>query len=472
GGFGARHEAAVGASGDMADVLAAAEVLLGPLRPDPLAEPTGIKFHTVSAANTSWATEYMAPRTASLKGLVEGKLSGNQLNNFSAFLSARWRVSDWTWGRLDAAASLVRVVATDERLAEAFDDPSAENLIGTVAEHLAPSLDWLPEQLRSQEIPGPSPDTPQDAVAALWQATPHGQEPWDRLRHLLIELRQREILKDELPVISALRELPGDGNPPVVPTDTPPVDFETAFEEFRGIGAETVPELLQARDPRRAAVRLGLLAWSALQPSGNRWAVPVRLGLGVLKPLVWLPMVLAVFAPTFAMLAGSLLWVGVAFSAGRWYSPPGHIILTAFLGLTLLVCCFVWFRKQRSRLRLLRLLGQLVLALLPAALTAVILCVLFDKCPSCRPGGVSDLTRQFIVGGMMLAAACALLWVASNGLRHSLVMLAVAVAAGGVAFFMQIHAPGKGEWWAVFILYVVLGFVSAAFNWLRPKTSA
>ncbi|WP_189173740.1 DUF3376 domain-containing protein [Streptomyces lasiicapitis] len=470
-GFRALHEAAVGASGDMAVVLAAAEVLLGPLRPDPLAEPTGIKFHTVSAANTSWATEYMAPRTASLKGLVEGKLSGNQLNNFSAFLSARWRVSDWTWGRLDAAASLVRVVATDERLAEAFDDPCAENLIGTVAEHLAPSLDWLPEQLRSQETPGSSPDTPQDAVAALWQATPHGQEPWDRLRHLLIELRQREILKDELPVISALRELPGDGNPPVVPTDTPPVDFVTAFEDFRRIGAETVPELLRARHPRRAAVRLGLLVWQALQPSGKGKPTAARLGLSLLKPLLWMPVVLAVFAPPFAVFAGSLMWVGVTFSTGKWFSPPGHIILGVFLLLSLAGGGVIWFRGERPHPRFLRVLGQLVVVLLPAALLAVIPCVLFDKCPS-GTGSVSDLTRQLIVGGTMLVAASALLVVGVEGRGNAADLVVLAVAAGVAALLLQTQAPGKCDWWAVLILYAVLGIVSIALDWLRPSGKA
>jgi hypothetical protein len=41
------------------------------------------------------------------------KLAGNQLSNFGAFLSARWRLNDWSWGRLDAAASLVDVLLHD-----------------------------------------------------------------------------------------------------------------------------------------------------------------------------------------------------------------------------------------------------------------------------------------------------------------------------------------------------------------------
>ncbi|EPH42575.1 DUF3376 domain-containing protein [Streptomyces aurantiacus] len=500
-GFQALHEAAAGASGDMARVLAAAEVLLGPLRPDPLAEPTGIKFHTVSAANTSWATEYTPPgeaaheaeepapggagesalggaeepapgrrETSALQSLVEGKLSGNQLNNFSAFLSARWRLSDWTWGRLDAAASLVRIVATDERLRAEFGDPCDDKLIGTVAAHLAPSLDWLPDQLYGTARPRDA--TPQAALEDLWRDTPPGQEPWDRLRHLLIELRQREILKEELPVIAALIEQPGQGNPPAVPTRTPPVDFDTAFKEFRRVGAESVPELLQARDPRRAAVRLGLLVWPALQPSGHGWQAAARLGLGLLKPLVWLPVVLAVFAPALAALALSLLWVGVAFSADRCFSPPGHIILAVFFVPALALGFGIWLRGTRPPPRWRRVRGWLAMGLLCVTVLASIVCAVCDASPSRWTGGASDLTRQFIVGGTMLAAAGALLRVVSNGRGHSSAMAAVAVAAGVVAFLLQTQAAGKGAWWAVLVLYAVLVMVQAALNWLRPGARA
>lgn len=109
-GFRALREAATADGGDgarMTGALTAAEILLGPLRPDPLAEATDISFHTVSAATTSWATRTVlggAPDT-SPEELVRAKLSGNQSANFAAFLSARWRLGDWTWGRLDAAAS-------------------------------------------------------------------------------------------------------------------------------------------------------------------------------------------------------------------------------------------------------------------------------------------------------------------------------------------------------------------------------
>ncbi|MEV0438747.1 DUF3376 domain-containing protein [Streptomyces spectabilis] len=473
-GFQALHKAAVGARGDMRKVLAAAEVLLGPLRPDPLAEPTHINFHTVSAANTSWATEYLAPApggTATLRGMVEGKLSGNQLNNFSAFLSARWRISDWTWGRLDGAASLVKIVATDDRLRTAFGDPD-DGLMDRVVTALAPSVDWLPGQL-GDTTRGTSPLTPYTALAGLWENTPAGTGPWDRVRHLLVELRQREILKQELPVVAALRKQPGGGNPPAVPAKTPPVAFDTAFREFRRIGEETVPELLRAHDPRRAAVRLGLLAWPALEPSGNRWKA--FLGRGVmwaLKPFVWLPVVLAVLAPLLAVCAGSLMWVGVAFSTQRWFSPPGHLVLALCVAPASVVGFLIRSQGARWRSRLPRILGWLGLALLPAVVLTTVLCLVLGTGPGHVADDASELTRQLIVGATMLAAASALLWAGVQGRVHALCLLLVAVAAGGAAFLLQAWADGEGAWPTLLVLYAVLTAVSLALNWLRPRTAS
>lgn len=45
------------------------------------------------------------------------KLAGNELANFSAFLERSWRTNDWTWGRLDAAATLVDLLVDRPALA-------------------------------------------------------------------------------------------------------------------------------------------------------------------------------------------------------------------------------------------------------------------------------------------------------------------------------------------------------------------
>ncbi|SEC09231.1 patatin-related protein [Paramicrobacterium humi] len=41
---------------------------------------------------------------------ADDKLAGSQLWNFGGFLSTDWRTNDWWWGRLDAAAGLVRIL--------------------------------------------------------------------------------------------------------------------------------------------------------------------------------------------------------------------------------------------------------------------------------------------------------------------------------------------------------------------------
>jgi hypothetical protein len=75
-------------------VLAAVDPLTGPLRPDPLAETTGVPFHMISAWNESELVRELAPaelahRFTGARLPVGDKLAGNQLNNFGAFLSAR-----------------------------------------------------------------------------------------------------------------------------------------------------------------------------------------------------------------------------------------------------------------------------------------------------------------------------------------------------------------------------------------------
>lgn len=49
---------------------------------------------------------------------ARSKLAGNSLGNFAGFLSAQWRTHDWDWGRADAGAALIGVIAPDDAPAE------------------------------------------------------------------------------------------------------------------------------------------------------------------------------------------------------------------------------------------------------------------------------------------------------------------------------------------------------------------
>jgi patatin-related protein len=218
-------------------VLVAVEVLTGPSRPDPLAETSAIRFHMLSAENTS-PLPLLQGKDGPLP--VGRKLAGNQVANFGAFLRARWRLNDWTWGRLDAARSLVDVL-------------TAPDPVG-VAPGGGRTVDWAALRQLAGVKPTTSEAATRDALVAAWQ---------------------KEILRQELPLFKRLG-------------GSPPSARARARESLRGelndkqvkpllrTGRQTVAGLV-ARDPlrMRIAVRLanvGALGWStgALR-AGGRW---------------------------------------------------------------------------------------------------------------------------------------------------------------------------------------------------------
>ncbi|WP_369777459.1 patatin-like phospholipase family protein [Streptomyces sp. R33] len=442
-GYEALHAAARGAGPPMAEALAYAEVLLGPLRPDPLAGGADIGFHTVSAAEPSWATRTVLPQVAPdcPQDLVGAKPSGNRPNDLATLLSARRRMSDWTWGRLDGAAALVSVVATDERLHDAFGDPADLTALG---EEIAGEMALGPPftELWAQDV------TARPDVA-----------PWDRVRDVLTAVRQHEVLDEELPLLAELHRkgFRGGNRPPDSPPNPPGLPtraaFDAALASLREIGAEDAGRLLRARDPRRAVLRTGLVAWQALQPTGRAGARLVQGILGVLKPLVCLPVLVGVLAPVPALGAAVLLWTGVAFSTGHWSSLPGHVpvCLYAMVALAALV-------RQRIRPAPLRVPALLVaLAGPPVALWQL---------RGLHTPDVGDGARTLIVGAAFALAAAAVLYVGTD--RWALLPGAAAVA-GVIAGLVQFGRPGLGGWWAALILCAVLSWVTFVLPWLYPR---
>jgi hypothetical protein len=151
------------------------------------------------------------------------KLAGNQLSNFGAFLSSRWRLNDWIWGRLDAARSLVDLVTA----------------------------------------PPSTPQTPQqhaDRLTALREAFElPGSYDLDQIRDDVVERLHRRILRDELPVLALLRDDgPPDGDPDPPPLGPGDDDLRPALQELLKIGAEE-PQHLIPRNLRRLPDFLRLL---------------------------------------------------------------------------------------------------------------------------------------------------------------------------------------------------------------------
>ena len=229
-----------------AAVLAAVEVLTGPLRSDPLAETTHVRFHMLSALNRSPLVSELAPEK--YRPDLEGarKLAGNQLANFGAFLSSRWRLNDWTWGRLDAARSLVEI---------ATEPPSSRD----------------PRQTRPDPLP------------RLREAfdLPAGYD-LDQVREAVVRRLHDRILREELPVLD---QLPDDG-PPTADPDARPLpagaDLRPGIARLVAVGAET-PQRLLMRDAARfpdVARLLGIGTYAAgsdvLSRAGRRIGDGVR----------------------------------------------------------------------------------------------------------------------------------------------------------------------------------------------------
>ncbi|MCD9195008.1 DUF3376 domain-containing protein [Streptomyces albireticuli] len=405
------------------DALLAAEVLIGPLRPDPLGEPTRIRFHTVSAANSSWATRQAFP--AATENLVDAKLGGNELHNFASFLSVRWRLNDWTWGRLDTAASLVDVVATDERLAKVYTGPDDPALAGLLAAPVEPA--------------------------------PTGS-PWDPVRAAVTERIQRQILDEELPLVERLQEERRDGplgeEPDVpAPPDDRPLDERLA--PLVDVGAQPVGELVRRPAPRRAALRLGLVAWEALQPSGGRPRTHAARGfMWFCLPFVCLPLVLSLVAPSAALASAVCAWFAVMAGTGVWFSFPAHLAVLVGASLAVTGICLHHLPKGRRAL----LPGFLVP--LGAGLVA----------------GYGWLDHQradlgtagvFLVTALGYGGAVALPLLAGVGVRRVSVLTPLLVGAGAGALQDTWHP--LGAWAAFAVLYGVLAMATLALILFLPE---
>jgi hypothetical protein len=109
--------AAVGLSDDGAEMVVkralAIEVVLNAVSADPRPHKVSYRLETIRPAD-AWPLPASAAdpdRDAARQGL-----QGASLSHFGGFLRSSWRLSDWTWGRLDGAARLVDMLLDAERI--------------------------------------------------------------------------------------------------------------------------------------------------------------------------------------------------------------------------------------------------------------------------------------------------------------------------------------------------------------------
>lgn len=406
------------------------------------------------------------------------KIRGLALGTFGAFLSAQWRANDWMWGRLDATASLVRLLLDPPRLARRNAAGGADGVLGAleavVTRPTAAELGALDERTSQQwqdfltELWAVHETEVRSEVAALF-ADQAGGHSLPRTTRLLIERLQWTVVARELPYVATVPRgadiMGGDvmsGEQAAVPDPT-----RLAADVRRySVGRQRVADLGEQRTARMAT-RFGLLGYRAVLPGGGLLQWLEKAAMIVAKPLL-MAIVFAVAAPTRAALTGFLAAAAVSLTRpgdgalpGR---PPGS-------------------GGAADWLPLLSFSGG---SFGPTVLLAVVLTVVFAAwlgwqlaCRIPRPAGVDRrvlavviaiavLAVVFLVsatgfrlGPIGLAAAGVLLtWLATLAYRAPSRAAAVAVTAVSFALVMAVASPAGGGWiLAVLLLAAYLHMV-------------
>jgi len=89
---------------------------------------------------------------------ADSKLAGSSLFNFAAFFSERWRTNDWWWGRLDASAGIVRMLADLDPPPLATNQGSFAGDPDTDARKVQSEVVTQVKQLQPRGNPGPEGD--------------------------------------------------------------------------------------------------------------------------------------------------------------------------------------------------------------------------------------------------------------------------------------------------------------------------
>jgi len=109
--------ATVGFSTDGADMVVkralAVEVVLNAVSADARPHKVNYRLETIRPAD-AWPLP--SPANDPTPDAPRGALQGASLHHFGGFLRASWRLSDWTWGRLDGVGRLVDMLLDAERI--------------------------------------------------------------------------------------------------------------------------------------------------------------------------------------------------------------------------------------------------------------------------------------------------------------------------------------------------------------------
>jgi patatin-related protein len=298
--------------GGAAAVLTELSVVLAPLHDRVARSESPIRFLRVAGDARSPLAGWFDPAAIT----PETKLAGNQVANFGAFFSARWRANDWMWGRLDSAKTLVDLLVDHRRWHE-LEDPDlsqderhraqlarVEAIVRTPLAGGGPDWDaWLADLWSRAR-------GPVEAELRAANATPDLTHALTETKDVLTARLHAELLATHLGWVEAVER---GAMPGAVPEPGPPRDPQVTRQlaHAHRAGVEAVPHDLDPRRFASLAMTGALVAWRAFRPT-----------------TAWKAAILAVLKPVYVFLAGAavatrrtLLPAILAFAAltiGRW----------------------------------------------------------------------------------------------------------------------------------------------------------
>jgi len=317
-------------------LLCRLEITTGPHRPDPLGSSCAPRLVVASAAERSPLEKDIYGAWLDPADRIQHKLNGNQIGNFAAFLSARWRQNDWFWGRMDGAQSLVRLIATPERVKDLTAN-DLEDLFFTGA---------------------PIGGSYRDLLQKQWQNGYYAHAPAEKVVEAITARLHWDIINHELPHLQVLQARKAKDRPPSRREEKTPAPSmfangtEPPLHLIADVGNEQIRDLLQRPDLRRAQLQLALVALRAALPGGLKGTLAYAASSFTTGPLALLPFLLAVLAP-WGMLTSMLSLGALTAVFTRHYMSLAQI--PSLAGLLLIVLCSTtkFWRWKYARLSVL-----------------------------------------------------------------------------------------------------------------------
>jgi patatin-related protein len=154
---------------------------------------------TAPVGSSTPRLHFTSPRAAANGGLEPGsKLAGNQFHNFAAFFERRWRASDWMWGQMDAAATLIDMLLDPRRLRSCRLEATEVEAVMTRPLSVGAGVSPAFETELNDAVEALWTDEARAAVRAELAAVDVADAPPPVTRWVLLARRHLEVVAEEL----------------------------------------------------------------------------------------------------------------------------------------------------------------------------------------------------------------------------------------------------------------------------------